>query len=343
MVAGEFEGIQIFGGASSVELAQDVAMELGIPAIMPSDEFSNGEVGCTLPESIRGKDVYVIESHSRYQRLAPYSRHEIMPRSPQDALVDQMTIVNAASSSWAGRVIAVSPLAGYGRQDRRTGRQSITAALAFRMLRMAGADGLMSIDMHSPQAEGFFNGPFEHLTATQPLADFVNQEFEGQEFVVVSPDNGRYKASGRFRNLLGERAGLAVVDDKERQRDGSVRASRLLGSLVKDMPCVLLDDMIDGAGTITAAAEIACEGGASYIMAVATHGIFSGEAADRLANSPIDKVVVTDTVALPPEIANLAHPHIEVVSIARFLAMAIKSVHEGTSVEALHAGLQQRI
>ncbi|HSX16476.1 MAG TPA: ribose-phosphate diphosphokinase [Patescibacteria group bacterium] len=341
MATSGFEGLQIFGGAASVELASKVATELGTVACFPTSEFGCGEILCDLPESIRGQDVYVIESHNRYQRRN-MDTGEMEMRSPQDALVDHLWIVNAARSSWAGRVIACSPMPAYGRQDRRTGRQPVAAKLVFDMFKNAGSHGFMSVDMHSAQAEGFFDGPFEHLTATPTLVEYARKAFPDEEFVVVSPDNGRMKAAGRFRDQFG-RVGLAVIDDKVRQADGTVRASQMLGASVKGLPCIISDDMIDGGGTIVEAARIVHDAGASHITAMATHGIFSGRAARRLKDSPIDTIVVTDTVQIPESVLALERPRIEVVSIAEYLARAIKIVHDGGSVTDLHGTMPQRI
>lgn len=342
MVRHETEGLQIFGGYASEELTQKVAAELGVVACMPGDEFVNSEVNCTLPDSIRGKDVFVIQSHCNHVLPAIEGGSNGRQRSPQDALVEQMIIVNAARSSWAGRVIAVAPFVGFGRQDRRTGRQSVTASLTMQMLKNAGADGMMSIDMHSPQAEGFFDGPFEHLTATPNLVDYICRDVPEGELVVVSPDNGRLKAVGRVRDRVGERAGIAVID-KKRNKDGSAAASRMVGASVEGLPCFVVDDMIDGGGTSVATADTLHDEGASHITLMATHGLFSGPAAERLANSPIDKIVVTDTIPLPKEMLQLERPRLEIVSIASFLARAIQYVHEGKSVESLHEGMPQRI
>lgn len=342
MVRHETEGLQIFGGYASEALTNKVAEELGVVACMPGDEFVNNEVSCTLPDSIRGNDVFVIQSHCNHLLPATDSGSHGRLRSPQDALMEQLVIVNAARSSWAGRVIAVAPFVGFGRQDRRTGRQSITASLSMEMLKVAGADGMMSVDMHSPQAEGFFDGPFEHLTATPCLADYICQDAPEGELVIVSPDNGRLKAAGRFRDRVGDRAGIAVID-KKRNKDGTADTAHMVGDSVEGLPCFIVDDMIDGAGTIVAAANTLHNEGASHITAMATHGLFSGPAVERLADSPIDKLVVTDTVPIPRAILELARPRLEIVSIASFLARAIQYVHEGRSVESLHEGMPQRI
>ncbi len=339
MLQFESAGLEVFGGIASAELAEAVATELGVVACMPSGEFANGEVSCSIPESIRGKDTYIIQSHTRHEYD---DRGEVRVRSPQDALMEQIVMVNAARSAWAGRVIAVAPFMGYGRQDRRTGRQAVTASLAMQMLRGAGADGVMSIDMHSPQAEGFFEGPFEHLTAAPTLVEHVRQSIPDGQLVVVSPDNGRIKSAMRFRDQFGDRAGIAAID-KKRNSDGSATASLITTTSVEGLPCVILDDMIDGGGTIAAAAEVIQDEGAASIMAVATHGLFSGRAAERLADSPVDTIVVTDTVPLPAIMRELEHPRLQVVSIASFLARAINYVHTGKSIEALHEGMPQRI
>jgi ribose-phosphate pyrophosphokinase len=334
--------LRLFSGPASAELAAKVAAELGVSACMPCTEFPGGEVFSTLPDSIRGDDVFVLQSHCMYQRFEP-EPGQMERRSPQDAFMDHLFMINAAHSSWAGRVIAVAPHLGYVRQDRRTGRQSISAALTADMLKLAGADGVMAIDLHSAQAEGFFRGPYEHLAAAPTFVNYVHNTFDDQRLVVVSPDSGRFKSSDRLRDALGPQHGLAVVDGKTRNKDGTVQAGNIIGDSVKGQYCLLNDDMIDGAGTIVKAAEITAEAGAAHTTVIATHGIFSRNAAARLANSAIDRLVVTDTIPLPPDIAKLKHPEIVVVSIASFLAKAIEIVHEGGSVQELHGNMPQRI
>lgn len=334
--------LRLFSGGASEELAGKVAAELGVAACMPSGEFPGGEVHSTLPDSIRGDDVFVLQSHCVYRRLNPDSG-EYERRSPQDAFMDHLFLINAAHSSWAGRVIAVAPHLGFVRQDRRTGRQAISAALTAQMLKLAGADGVMAVDLHSAQAEGFFPGPYEHLAAAPTFVDYVNTTFDGERLVVVSPDSGRFKSSDRLRDALGPQHGLAVVDGKERNEDGTVNAGNIIGDSVDGATCLLNDDMIDGGGTIAKAAEVTAAAGAADITVIATHPVFSQKAAERLAASPIDRVVVTDTIPLPPEILQLQRPQVIVVSIASFLARAIQIVHEGGSVQELHGNMPQRI
>jgi ribose-phosphate pyrophosphokinase len=341
MAAEGIEGLQIFGGSASVELAQKVAIELGTTAVAPGGEFRNGEVSCDLPDSIRGQDVFVIASHCAYQTDKGSNPHDT-GRSPQDAFVEQALIVSAARSSWARRVVAVAPFAGFGRQDRRTGRQPITARLAFDMIKRAGADGMVSVDLHSAQAEGFFDGPFEHLTATPTFVNYINTTYKGDAIAIVSPDNGRVKHAGRTRDQLGDRGVLAVID-KQRNPDGTAAATHIVGADVAGLACIIVDDMIDGAGTVVMAANKVHERGAKSVTVMATHGVFSGAARERLNDSPIDSVVITDTIPLSPYMRELVRPKITVVSIAGFLAKAIQYMHQGKSVESLHPGMPQRI
>jgi ribose-phosphate pyrophosphokinase len=228
------------------------------------------------------------------------------------------------------------PFFGYGRQDRKAeGREPITAKLVANMFTAAGANRLMSVDLHSGQIQGFFDGPFDHLVAMPVLVDYLAQNMP-DDLVVVSPDAGRVKVAERYANVL--HADLAIVHKRRvKGAKNTVEAKEVVGN-VEGRTCVLIDDMIDTGGTLVAAAEQLVEQGARQVCAAATHGVLSGPAIDRIKNSVIDKVVVTDTLPLPPE---KQIDKIVVLSVAKVIADAIDAVFEDTSVSEIFGGANQ--
>jgi ribose-phosphate pyrophosphokinase len=245
-------------------------------------------------------------------------------------------MIDAAKRASAKRITAVCPLFGYARQDRKAeGREPITAKLVTDLLTVAGVDRIVSVDLHSGQIQGFFDGPVDHLTALPLLVDHVRASMS-ERMVVVAPDAGRVKVADRFATHLG--ADLAIVHKRRpKGTTGVVEARGVIGE-VEGRSCVLVDDMIATGSTIIAAAEQLKEQGATDVWVAATHGLFSGPAIDRLKNSVIDRVIVTNTVPLPPE---KAIDKIEVVSIAPVIAKAIDAVFEDTSVSDIFDGENQ--
>jgi len=244
-------------------------------------------------------------------------------------------MVDAAKRASAKRITVVCPYYGYGRQDRKAeGREPITAKLVADMFRAAGAKRLVSVDLHSGQIQGFFDGPVDHLTAMPVLCDYLATLGEG--LVVVSPDAGRVKVAERYANQL--HADIAIVHKRRiRGAKNAVEAKDVVGE-VEGRTCVLIDDMIDTGGTICAAAELLAEKGASSVYAACTHGVFSGPAIDRIKNSVFEKVVITNTLPLPPE---KQIDKIEVLSAAGIIADAIDAVFEDTSVSEIFGGQNQ--
>jgi ribose-phosphate pyrophosphokinase len=315
--------LQLYTGRSHVDLAQEVADSLGVTlgdaALV---DFPNTEVRATFGESIRGADVFILQSHA-----APVN----------EALMEQAIMLDAAKRASAKRITAVCPYYGYGRQDRKgKGREPITAKLVADVLTAAGADRIVSVDLHSGQIQGFFDGPFDHLTAAPQLEDFIRTEMGDEEFVVVAPDQGRTKVADRYAQHLG--CDMASVF-KRRAKDkvATVEAVGVMGD-VAGRRCVLIDDMIDTAGTICAAAEILMDNGASDVWCIATHGVLSGPAVDRLKNSKLSKVVVTNTLPIGSE---KQFDKLEVLSVAPLIAAAIRAVFEDTSVSELFGGENQ--
>src|SRR5438105_916591 len=298
--------LQLYSGRSHPALAEDIAANLGVELgdanLKP---FADGSIHCRYGESVRGADVFIVQTHA----------------SPvNEAIMEQLIMIDAAKRGSAKRITAVCPYFGYSRQDRKAeGREPITAKLVADLLTVAGANRIVSVDLHSGQIQGFFDGPVDHLTAMPVLVDYLEANTTG-DVVVVSPDTGRVKVAERFSRHLD--ADLAAVY-KKRSR-GLVEARGVMGE-VAGRHCVLIDDMIDTAGTMVAAADILRENGATDVWAMATHGVLSDPAVDRLKNSVISRLVVTDTLPLPSE---KQLDMIEVLSVAGIIADAIDAVFE---------------
>ena len=300
--------------------ADQVAKKLDVP-ISESGfiRFASTEVKVALQESVRGENVFVFGTHE-----APV----------HDAIMQQMILIDAAKRASAAQVTAVCPYLGYGRQDRKSrGREPITSKLVCDMFRAAGADRIVTMDMHSGQSQGFFDGPFDHLIARPAIERYIRAAYtdKGETPMMVSPDAGRTKQTERYAMQLG--LDLAIIHT-DRKAANSATAIALMGD-VEGRHCIINDDMIDTAGTIIAAAELLKKRGATSVSVVATHGLFSDPAAERLANSPIDRIAVTDT--LPLNIA-LTSPEVDIIPVADIFADAIKAIHENGSVSELFGG-----
>src|SRR5579863_5352940 len=309
----------LVAGRGHTELSDEIAAHLHVPlGDVALSTFANGEIYCRYGENIRGADVFVFQSHAD---------------SINDRLMEQLIMIDAAKRASAKRITAVSPYYGYSRQDRKaTGREPITAKLVADLLQAAGADRVVSVDLHSGQIQGFFDVPFDHLTAMPVLVDELVRGGT-KNLVVVAPDAGRVKVAERYSQHLG--AALAFVH-KRRPRGSAneVQALDVVGE-VEGRRCVLIDDMIDTAGTICAAAELLMERGAAETWAMATHGILSDPALEKLEKSPIAGVVITNTLPLAED---RRIPKLEVLSVAKLIADAIDAVFEDTSVSEIFGG-----
>jgi ribose-phosphate pyrophosphokinase len=315
--------LQVFAGRSHPELAEEIAAHLGVELGHPNlREFANGEIHCRFGESIRGSDVFIIQTH-----CVPVN----------DSLMEQLIMIDAAKRASAKRITAVCPRYGYARQDRKAeGREPITAKLVADLLTAAGADRMMSVDLHTGQIQGFFDTPVDHLVALPVLIDYLKENCDLDDLVVVSPDAGGVKPATKFANHL--EADLAFVN-KVRPKGvaNEVVASNIIGN-VAGKRCVLFDDEIDTAGTIVAAAELLKENGATEVWAMATHGVLSDPATERLKNSSIERIVLTNTVPLPSE---KRLDKIEVLSVAPLVADAISAVFKDESVSEIFGGENQ--
>jgi ribose-phosphate pyrophosphokinase len=320
--------LHLLSGRSHLALAEDIAAHLGVSLSNPNlVDFANGEIRPRFEESVRGADIFVIQSHCRTPG-----------RSVNDSLMEQWLMIDAAKRASAKRITAVCPYYGYSRQDRKSkGREPISARLVSDFFAQAGADRIMSVDLHSGQIQGFFDGPVDHLTAVPLLTEYL-REHASNDFVMVAPDTGRTKvAEQAARHLSGNVDVASVYKRRPKDAVNQVQALDVMGQ-VRGRMCVLIDDMIDTAGTICAAADILIDKGATEVWAMATHALLSDPAVDRLKNSQIARVVVTDTLPLPAE---KQIDKIEVVSVSQIFADAVDAVFEDGSVSEIFGGENQ--
>jgi len=319
-VAGRKSLVLLSGGAYP-ELADEIASNMGTE-ITPTTrrQFANGELFIRPNESVRGTDAFVIQSYT-----TPIN----------EWLMESLILVDALKRASAKRITVVAPFYPYARQDKKhRGREPISARLIADLFKTAGADRLMAVDLHTAQIQGFFDGPVDHLFAMPLLADYIRGKYGKEDLVVVSPDTGRVRTAEQWADELGGRD-LAFVH-KTRSIDvaNEVVANRVVGE-IEGRCCLLIDDMIDTAGSISKAADLLFTVGATEVLIAATHGIFSGAATDRLKNSQVSEVVVTNTLPIGPE---QAFDKLTVLSIAPLLGKAIREVFEDGSVTSLFAG-----
>jgi ribose-phosphate pyrophosphokinase len=312
--------LMVFAGRGSQELGTKIAGKLGIElGQVELETFSNGEVYCRYLESIRGADVFIVQSTH-----APVNRN----------LMELLLMIDAAKGASAHRIIAVTPWFGYSRQDKKSApREPISARLVAHMIEAAGADRLLTMHLHAGQVQGFFHIPVDHLIARPMLTQYFIDKASQEEYVAVSADAGRAKLAEKFAGELGVRPAFIT---KSRPEHNIAEAGYVVGD-VAGKTAILVDDMIDTAGTLCEAARVVRESGASGVYAAATHGVFSGPAFERLAGPEIEEIVVTDTIPLPPE----APTKIRTLSVADVLARSIRSIFTDGSVSELFAGENQ--
>ena len=313
--------MRLFSGRGFPELAEQVATELGIP-ITPTSayDFANGEIFGRFEESVRGCDAFVIQSHA-----TPVNKQ----------IMEQLIMVDALKRASAKRITVVAPFYGYARQDKKhRGREPISARLMADLYKTAGADRLMVVDLHTSQIQGFFDGPVDHLFALPMLANYVGSKVDRTSLTIVSPDSGRVRVAERWSELLGG-CPIAFI---HKTRDPLVPNEAVVGKVVGDVAgrtCVVIDDMIDTAGTITKAVDALFEGGARDVIVAATHAVFSGPAVERLKASRSVEIVVTDSLPLTDD---QKFDKLTVLSIAPLLGRAIREVFEDGSVTSLFDG-----
>jgi ribose-phosphate pyrophosphokinase len=318
--------LMVFGGRASMELAGRIASHLDVvPGDVTLKTFSDGEVYCRYEESIRGADVFIVQSTAA---------NELEGMTPNDALMELLAMIDAAQGASAHRIIAVMPWYGYARQDKKSApREPISARVVARCLEGVGVDRVLTMDLHAGQVQGFFNVPLDHMTAMPMLTQWIADLNVDEETVIVSPDAGRVKTARNFARKIGS---TWAVMEKERPAQQVAEIGYVVGD-VENKTAVLVDDMIDTAGTLTAAARAVMEEGAARVIAVATHGVFSGPAYERLADSPIERIVVTDTLPQRPG----APDKITVISAAQTLADSIRRIFTDDSVSEIFAGENQ--
>ena len=313
--------LRLFSGRGFPELSDAVAAELGIPLTPTSAyDFANGEIFVRFEESVRGCDAFVIQSHT-----APVNKQ----------IMEQLIMIDALKRASAKRITVVAPFYGYARQDKKhRGREPITARLMADLYKTAGADRLMVVDLHTSQIQGFFDGPVDHLFALPMLANYVGSKVDRTRLTIVSPDSGRVRVAERWSELLGG-CPIAFI---HKTRDPRVPNESVTGKVVGEVEgqtCVVIDDMIDTAGTITKAVDALFAAGAKEVIVAATHAVFSGPAVERLKESKVTEVVVTDSLPLDDD---KRFDGLTVLSIAPLLARAIREVFEDGSVTSLFDG-----
>ena len=313
--------LRLFSGRGFPELSEAVAAELGIPLTPTSAyDFANGEIFVRFEESVRGCDAFVIQSHT-----APVNKQ----------IMEQLIMVDALKRASAKRITVVAPFYGYARQDKKhRGREPITARLMADLYKAAGADRLMVVDLHTSQIQGFFDGPVDHLFALPMLANYVGSKVDRNRLTIVSPDSGRVRVAERWSELLGG-CPIAFI---HKTRDPRIPNESITGKVVGEVEgqtCVVIDDMIDTAGTITKAVDALFAAGAKEVIVAATHAVFSGPAVDRLKASKVTEVVVTDSLPIDED---KRFDGLTVLSIAPLLARAIREVFEDGSVTSLFDG-----
>ncbi|RNE48553.1 ribose-phosphate diphosphokinase [Corynebacterium alimapuense] len=314
------KNLMLFSGRAHPELGEAVAKELGYD-LTPTTarDFANGEIFIRFEESVRGADCFVIQSHTQ-----PLNKW----------LMEQLIMIDALKRGSAKRITAILPFYPYARQDKKhRGREPISARLVADLLVAAGADRIVSVDLHTDQIQGFFDGPVDHMHAMPILTDYIKNKYPLNNLCVVSPDAGRVKVAEKWANVF-DGAPMAFVH-KTRSVDvaNEVTANRVVGD-VEGKDCILLDDMIDTGGTIAGAVRVLKEAGAHSVVIACTHGVFSGPARERLSDCGAEEVITTDTLPQSTE----GWKNLTVLSIAPLLAKTISEIFENGSVTTLFEG-----
>ena len=313
--------LMLFSGRAHPELAEEIATAIGI-GVSPTDlrDFADGEIYARFNESVRGCDAFVVES---------------MTTPVNEWIMETLVMCDALKRGSAKRITVVMPYYPYARQDKKSrGREPISARLIADLYKTAGADRILTVDLHTSQIQGFFDGPVDHLFALPLLADHISANYDLSNITVVAPDSGRVRVAERWTERLGGTPLAFIHKTRDLNVANSVVANRVVGE-VAGCTCVLVDDMIDTAGTITKAAEALFNDGAAAVIVAATHGILSGPAIDRLKNSQISEVVLTNTL---PICSDKQFDKLTVLSIAPLVARAISEVFADGSVTSLFDG-----
>jgi ribose-phosphate pyrophosphokinase len=313
-----------FAGSSYQDLAREVADHLGMRVgDVQLSKFANGELYARFEESVRGADVFVLQSHLSMPGM-----------SINDLIIEQLVMLDALKRASAKRTVAVIPYYGYSRSDKKArSREAIAARMVADLYEAVGVDRIMSVDLHTGQIQGFFHNPFDHLTALPLLEQWITENTDPTRRVIVSPDAGRVRLTEKFAGHLG--SPIAILHKRRDPTRHNVAETLDVIGDVEGRTAVLIDDMIDTAGTIVGAAALLKERGAERVIACATHPLFSGPAIERLNDSVIERVVVTNTIPLPTD---LQMDKLVVLSIAPILASALRAVFEDESVSEIFRG-----
>lgn len=321
IVAENRKTLMLFSGRAFPELAEEIGEVLGVaPTPTDSYDFANGEIFVRFHESVRGSDAFVVQS---------------MTQPVNKWVVESLIMVDALKRGSAKRITVVLPFYPYGRQDKKhRGREPISARLMADLYKTAGAHRILTVDLHTAQLQGFFNGPVDHLFALNILASYIEEKYRGRPMTVVAPDSGRVRVAERWTDRLGGCPLAFIHKTRDPRRPNQVVANRVVGD-VAGRVCLIVDDMIDTGGTITRASEILHEAGADDVVVAATHAVLSDPATERLKNSRISEIVVTNTLPVPPE---KRLDKITELSIAPLLARAIREVFDDGSITTLFGG-----
>jgi ribose-phosphate pyrophosphokinase len=318
------KNLMVFSGRAHPELAEEVVEQLGTGLVPTSAyEFANSEIYVRFQESVRGSDAFVIQSHT-----APVN----------EWIMEHLIMVDALKRASAKRITVVMPFYGYARQDKKhRGREPISARLMADLFKTAGADRLITVDLHTAQIQGFFDDPVDHLMALPILSKYVREKYGHEKLSVVSPDAGRIKVAEQWSTRLGGAPLAFIHKTRDIDRPNESVANRVVGE-VKGRICVLVDDMIDTGGTIVKATDALMKEGAAGVVIAATHAILSDPAVDRLKNSPATEIVVTNTLPIPAE---RHFDKLTCLSIAPLISRAISEVFEDGSVTSIFDGHAQ--
>jgi ribose-phosphate pyrophosphokinase len=324
--AGYEKRLMVTSGRASRELGGRIADRLGLELTDAGlKTFPDGEVYCRYAESIRGADLFIVQSICGSEREG---------LTVNDALMELLVMVHAAKHASAHRIIAVTPWYGYSRQDKKSApREPISARLVAELLEVAGIDRLVTMDLHAGQVQGFFSKTVDHMTAMPILTQFVQDRLAGEDLVIIAPDAGRVKLVRNFARKVG--APYALME-KERPAQGVAEIGRVIGD-VKGKAAVIVDDIIATGGTLNAAAQTVLDEGATKVFAVATHGLFSGQAYEALSEGPLSGIVVTDTIPLRDGAPDL----IRQLTCADILEDSIRRIFTDDSVSEIFAGENQ--
>nr|WP_253660522.1 ribose-phosphate diphosphokinase [Williamsia maris] len=311
----------LFSGRAHPELAAAVAKELGV-SVTPQTarDFANGEIFVRFEDSVRGSDAFVLQSH---------------PAPLNTWLMEQLIMIDALKRGSAKRITAILPFYPYARQDKKhRGREPISARLVADLLKTAGADRIITVDLHTDQIQGFFDGPVDHMHAQGQLAEYVKHKYGTENVTVVSPDSGRVRVAEKWADSFNGAPLAFIHKTRDPLVPNQVKSNRVVGD-VEGQICVLIDDMIDTGGTIAGAVRVLKDAGAGDVIIATTHGVFSDPAAERLASCGAREVIATDTLPIAPE---KRFENLTVLSIAPLLAQTIQQVFENGSVTSLFDG-----